>query len=185
MSEPFCLKILRAKSSGSSSYSWKLMIFRGTYKIFVSPSDIITIFFQIARDSRRLSDEHEAAALAIIGLADNALNASREALRLLSDTVAQKNNNTAVLDELRREQSLLQSLQTRVQNLASMAKDDADKAYNEALEIYTQASSLSVPKIDVPAMLSQANDIDVGSKQIANSSNNLLSGKTFCKKTCR
>lgn len=147
-------------------------------------NDCHGLAFQIARDSRRLAEEHEAAAAAVIGLADSALNSSREALRLLTDTIAQKNNNTAVLDELRREQSLLQSLQTRVQNLATMAKEDADKAYNEALEIYTQASGLAVPKIDVPALMIQASDIDTGSQQIANSSTNLLSGKKFINNQC-
>jgi uncharacterized protein (DUF3084 family) len=95
----------------------------------------------------------------VIALADEALNSSRDAMRLLTDTVAKKQNNSAVLQELRREQSLLQSLQTRVQNLASMAKEDADKAYNEALDIYTRASGLVVPTINVPLMLSQAESI--------------------------
>ena len=115
---------------------------------------------QIARDARRLADEHEQAAMAIIALADEALNSSRDAMRLLTDTVAKKQNNSAVLQDLRREQSLLQSLQTRVQNLASMAKEDAEKAYNEALDIYTRANGLVVPTINVPLMLSQATTID-------------------------
>ncbi|XP_055331457.1 laminin subunit gamma-1-like isoform X2 [Paramacrobiotus metropolitanus] len=131
---------------------------------------------EIARDSRRLADEHVAAAQGIIELADKSLNSSRDALRILADTVARKNNNSHILDELRREQSLLQSLQTRVQNLASKAKEDADKAYAEALEIYTQASGITVPVINVSSLLMQAQDIDQGSQQIANSSSNLLSG---------
>lgn len=125
-----------------------------------------------------MADEHEAAALGIVELADEALNASREAFRILTDRVAQRTNNTQVLAQLRDQQSQLQALQTRVQNLATMAKEDADKAYNEALEIYTQASNLVVPKIDVPTLLSQALVIDSNAQEIANSSNSLLTGNS-------
>ena len=55
---------------------------------------------QIARDARRLADDHEQAATAIINLADEALNASRDAMRLLTETVAKKKNNTAILQVL-------------------------------------------------------------------------------------
>lgn len=152
---------------------------------FMSAQDASTRFGQtsnrmseIARDARRLADEHEHAAMAIVALADEALNSSREAMRLLTDTVAKKNNNSVVLEELRREQAHLQALQTRVQNLASMAKEDADKAYGEALEIYTRANSLTVPSINVPFLLTQAQAIDSSSQQIANSSGDLLAGNS-------
>ncbi|XP_035207831.1 laminin subunit gamma-1-like [Stegodyphus dumicola] len=128
---------------------------------------------EIAREARQLADQQEEDAEVSDTVSNLALNTSTEAYRLARETVdSQERMSNEVYDLGRKLDDLVDFMQ-RTKQLAKDANTEAGTAYEEALGIYTDASSLNVPTADVAAMKNEASRIKIEAQRVKGQADSL------------
>lgn len=113
---------------------------------------------EIAQRATNESMKQMKQATVIDNIARNALNTSRETLRLAEDTLRMPDMNKAEIDRLTREFSDASELYDRTADAARQALDRANEAHVEALDLYREAQS-PVPIVDIGKLAREAQEI--------------------------
>ena len=114
---------------------------------------------EIARQSRQLADRHESDTDKIEKLAREAVNTSEEANRLALDAIQTQEDNRVQMQRLQDQLQGTTDLMLRTTKMADEARKQAQKAYNDALDIYTQINGILVPTFESDRMRQEAVDL--------------------------
>lgn len=111
-----------------------------------------------AKESRELADQHEADAARYKELALAAINYTNIAYELAKNAEIAQEANAKNIARLKQEIENLVELLNKTKKISAEATNDARKAYDEALALYTLINSLQINKADIPKLLQQAAD---------------------------
>ncbi|XP_041371142.1 laminin subunit gamma-1-like [Gigantopelta aegis] len=112
-------------------------------------------------ESERQMDDAER----ISTIAKNALNTSREALRLAQEVFSMPDQTAYEIQKLRQDYSDADRLFTQTKILAQEAQDLSKEAHSQALDLYTEALE-DIPSVNVPQLIADAAQIKNEAMQI-------------------
>ncbi len=136
-----------------------------------------TLMSGLARDARLLAEIHEEEAAKMEKIGAAALNTSKEANDIAWNSIHQQRNAS---DESRALVQAVQQLEDDVkitQIKASNSLDLAQEAYNNALNLFKDAYSLTLPEIDFVALKVQAKKAKDEADALKLSADNLLTDR--------
>ncbi|KAL3871372.1 hypothetical protein ACJMK2_039377 [Sinanodonta woodiana] len=113
----------------------------------------------IANQAKELSRRQVEEAKRIHAVAGKALNTSREALQLAKETLTMPGGVMQEIQVLQQKAANAQELYKTVQFLAEKARNASILAYQEALDLYTEATSIQIPGVDVNRLMAEAAQI--------------------------
>ncbi|KAH7979957.1 hypothetical protein HPB49_012193 [Dermacentor silvarum] len=132
---------------------------------------------QIARDARQLADRHESDAQEIANLAADALNTSMEARAIAEGALSTQDKTESEIYLLKNSASdapvlrpplcrrvltqdaRIMDLMLRTKKMAEEAREEVRKAYDDALRVLSDASSVQMPEIDTDELSRKAQEI--------------------------
>ncbi|XP_064457402.1 laminin subunit gamma-1-like isoform X3 [Ornithodoros turicata] len=129
---------------------------------------------QIAREARRLSDDHEKDAKEIQSLAQDARNTSSEAQRIAAAAQDMQDQTEDEIKLLRRRMNQVKDLMERTKEMANEAKAEAFKAHDDAIQVLTDTNSIQLPDIDHEDLKNQAQDIIDDARRIQKEADDLM-----------
>ena len=113
----------------------------------------------IAKQARLLADRHEEEATTTEKLAREAIATSETAYKLALDAIQTQENNKLAVQKLQFQLEELADLMMRTDKMATDAKKEADKANKDAVSIYTDVNSISVPNFESDRLRIEAIDL--------------------------
>lgn len=121
---------------------------------------------QIAKEARRLADEHMDEANLITEFANDALNISSEAYRLARDAIDSQEQTSAEIYELEKQIEKLSESLDEALEFGKQSLDDAKTAYNDALDTFTRIPKPLIIEVDPDLMKDRAKKIIDEAKDI-------------------
>lgn len=113
---------------------------------------------EMAKESRRLADQHEADAAKIKDLVNQAYNFTLSAYGLAQDAAQAQEANAKNIAKLKQLIEKIIELLGKTKKMSQEAANEARKSYDEALALYTLINSLQLNKADIPKLKQQAAD---------------------------
>lgn len=129
---------------------------------------------EIAREARTIADRHEDEAKAIEDLAREANATSEEAYRLAKDAIETQEANRNEINRLNKQLGDTSELLLMTKKMSEEARNQAGKAHDDALSLYTEVNAIAVPDLDSNKMRLDALDIIEQAKQILKEADDLL-----------
>ncbi|CAN8019241.1 unnamed protein product, partial [Ixodes persulcatus] len=129
---------------------------------------------QIARDARQLADSHENDAQEIVNLAVDALNTTKEAHRIAEGAISTQHQTESEINTLKKRMKEIMDLMLRTKKMAEEAKAEVVKAYEDALRVYSDTTSVQMPDIDTEDLLHQAQEIIEEAQRIYKEADDLM-----------
>ncbi|KAM7303910.1 laminin subunit gamma-1 isoform X2 [Ixodes scapularis] len=129
---------------------------------------------QIARDARQLADSHENDAQEIVNLAVDALNTTKEAHRIAEGAISTQHQTESEIFTLKKRMKDIMDLMLRTKKMAEEAKAEVVKAYEDALRVYSDTTSVQMPDIDTDDLLHQAQEIIEEAQRIYKEADDLM-----------
>ncbi|KAF8777898.1 Laminin subunit gamma-1 like protein [Argiope bruennichi] len=129
---------------------------------------------EIAREARHLADEHEKEAKEIEDLALDARKIAQEAYEKARHALETPGETADNINRLERKLLDVDYMLEEVKKLAASAKDEANKTYEAALDLFTKANSINLPDVDVELMKKTAADIIEEAKKIQSQADDIL-----------
>ncbi|ODN05380.1 Laminin subunit gamma-1 [Orchesella cincta] len=129
---------------------------------------------ELARQARLLAEEHEEEAQKMEKIGAAAVNTSNEAYKVAWDSLGQQRNASAEAQAL---QHSIQEIENEVKSTrvrAENALEAAKAAYNNALDMFKDATSLSLPTIDLKSIKEQAQEAKKQAESLKQTVSSLL-----------
>ncbi|XP_077506239.1 laminin subunit gamma-1 isoform X2 [Amblyomma americanum] len=114
---------------------------------------------QIARDARQLADQHEGDAGEIAHMAADALNTTQEARAIAEGALSTQDKTESEIYQLKNRMREIMDLMLRTKKMAEEAKEEVRKAYDDALRVLSDATSVQMPEIDTDELSRKAQEI--------------------------
>lgn len=128
----------------------------------------------IAREARTLAEQQVEDASEIASIAEQAYKTSSDAYDMAYAAMQEQHDTENQIRVLESQvQSMGEKLRT-VQSLAGQTHRDASEAYNTAINIYQQASSLEVPSVENEKFEDQANKVQREARRIREDAQRLI-----------
>ncbi|GFY79495.1 laminin subunit gamma-1 [Trichonephila inaurata madagascariensis] len=129
---------------------------------------------EIAREARNLADEHEKEAKEIEELAVDARKIAQEAYEKARHALETPGETADNINRLERKLLDVNFMLEEVKKLAASAKDEANKTYEAALDLFTKANSINLPEADTELMKKTAAEIIEEAKKIQKQAEDIL-----------
>ncbi|KAL1415178.1 hypothetical protein MTO96_029694 [Rhipicephalus appendiculatus] len=129
---------------------------------------------QIARDARQLADRHESDAQEIANLAADALNTSLEARAIAEGALSTQDKTESEIYLLKNRMREIMDLMLRTKKMAEEAREEVRKAYDDALRVLSEATSVQMPVIDIEELSRRAQEIIDEAARIQKEADELL-----------
>ncbi|KAL3200058.1 hypothetical protein MRX96_001267 [Rhipicephalus microplus] len=129
---------------------------------------------QIARDARQLADRHESDAQEIANLAADALNTSLEARAIAEGALSTQDKTESEIYLLKNRMREIMDLMLRTKKMAEEAREEVRKAYDDALRVLSEATSVQMPDIDIDELSRRAQEIIDEAARIQKEADELL-----------
>lgn len=129
---------------------------------------------ELARQARLLADEHEEEAQKLERIGAAAVNTSNQAHQVAWDSLGHQRNASAEAQAL---QHSIQEIENEIRSTRIRAEnslDAAKSAYNNALNMFKDATSLTLPNIDLNAIKKQAQQAKSEAETLKLAVSNLL-----------
>lgn len=114
---------------------------------------------RISLESVALADKIEKEAEKVEKLAKEALNNSEEASRLVKEAMVMHSSNREEIRAIQKQLIDINDLLERTRKMAEEAKKEADRAAKDALQLLTEAGSLSIPNVNASGMKQDAREL--------------------------
>lgn len=111
---------------------------------------------EMAKESRKLADQHEQDAAKIREQTLAAMNHTSIAYELAKDAAAAQEANAKNIAKLKQQIEKMVELLGKTKKMSAEATNEAKKSYDEALALYTLINSLQLNKADIPKLKQQA-----------------------------
>ncbi|KAF0314250.1 Laminin subunit gamma-1 [Amphibalanus amphitrite] len=121
---------------------------------------------EIAREARRLADQHEAQAANVSATAVSAVNNATDAYELARQAVGQQRNFSNEMQLLETSLGSLEQLVTLTRQQAAEARRDAGDAADSAISVYTEAKA-AVPDVDVDGLKRRADELRAQTQRLS------------------
>ncbi|OWF54908.1 laminin subunit gamma-1-like [Mizuhopecten yessoensis] len=129
---------------------------------------------EIANKARNESMKQKEEADRIEGIANMALNMSRDARRMAEETLRVPDQTKDDIQRLAQQYEETDRLYNRTKLFADNVKERAKEAYEEALELYADATKIKLPNIDVPTLIGNTSQIKAEASDIKEEAERLI-----------